>query len=190
MRVALVTSNEHKLRELSAVLEAYGVELYMLDMEKLEVQSRSLEVIALTAARHAYRRVKRPLIVDDSGLFIEALNGFPGPYSSYAYKTIGIRGILKLLEGAGSRRACFKAAIAAVIPPYEKVFTGTSCGTIAPEPRGSGGFGFDPIFQPDGGGGRTFAEMSLEEKNRLSHRARAARALGAWLERRLASKGL
>jgi XTP/dITP diphosphohydrolase len=166
------------------------VELYMLDARKLEVQSESLEEIALTAARHAYKRARVPLIVDDSGLFIEHLKGFPGPYSSYAYKTIGIYGILKLLEGVKDRRACFKAVIAAVIPPYEKVFRGTSCGTIAREPRGSGGFGFDPIFEPEGGGGRTFAEMSLEEKNMLSHRARAARALGAWLEKRLLSKRL
>jgi len=190
LRLAIITGNEHKLKELSAILEEYSVELYMLDLGKLEVQSQSLEEIALTAARHAYRRVRVPLIVDDSGLFIESLKGFPGPYSSYVYKTIGVRGVLKLLEGVEDRRACFKAAIAAIIPPYEKVFTGASCGTIAREPRGAGGFGFDPIFEPEGGGGRTFAEMGLEEKNRLSHRARAARALGAWLERRLLTKRL
>ncbi len=181
MRLGLVTGNRHKLEELSLVLRDYGVELYMLDTPKIEVQSNSLEVIALGAARKAYSRTRVPLIVDDSGLFIEALRGFPGPYSSYVYKTIGVEGILRLLRGVPDRRACFHAVIAAIVPPYEKVFHARSCGFITESPRGAGGFGFDPIFAPEEGDGRTFAEMSIEEKNRYSHRAKAARMLGVWL---------
>jgi XTP/dITP diphosphohydrolase len=190
IRLGLLTGNRHKLEELSAVLKPYGVSLYQLAVGKFEVQSDSIEEIALAAARHAYSQLRVPLIADDSGLFIDSLNGFPGPYSSYAYKTIGIQGILRLLHASRSRRACFRAAIAAVIPPYEKVFTGQICGYIAHEPRGSGGFGFDPIFVPDEGDGRTFAEMSLEEKNSISHRARAARALGEWLLRAFGRQSL
>ncbi len=182
--LGLVTGNRHKLAELQAALQPYGVELYQVSVGKLEIQSDSIREIALTAARHAYSKLRRPLIADDSGLFIEELGGFPGPYSSYAYKTIGVEGILKLLEGSTRRRACFRAALALILPPYEKVFEGEVCGRIAGEPRGAGGFGFDPIFIPDEGDGRTFAEMSLQEKNRYSHRARAARALGEWLASR------
>ncbi len=181
MRLGLVTGNRHKLEELSLVLRDYGVELYMLGIQKIEVQSESLEVIALEAARRAYSKARVPLIVDDSGLFIEALGGFPGPYSSYTYKTIGVEGILRLLHGLPNRRACFHAAIAAIVPPYEKLFHARSCGFITESPRGTGGFGFDPIFTPEEGDGRTFAEMSVEEKNRYSHRAKAARMLGEWL---------
>ncbi len=181
-RLGLLTGNPHKVEELGAVLSKYGVELYQLPGEKLEIQSETLEEIALRAAREAYSRLRTPLAVDDSGLFVDSLRGFPGPYSSYAYKTIGVEGLLKLMSNSRNRRACFKAAIAVVVPPFEKVFTGRVCGVIAEEPRGSGGFGFDPIFVPDEGDGRTFAEMSLDEKNALSHRARAARALGEWLQ--------
>jgi len=190
LKLWLVTSNEHKYIELSEVLSSFGVKLEMLSTGKAEVRHEDIGVIALQAARLAYRTYRLPLIVDDSGLYIEVLGGFPGPYSNYVYSTLGLRGILKLMEGVSNRRACFQAAIAAIIPPFEKVFRGSVCGNIALEPRGTQGFGFDPIFIPEGGGGRTFAEMSVEEKNLLSHRARAARSLGEWLVRRFAGKRL
>ena len=184
LTIWLVTGNRHKLEEARAALEPLGVRVEPLRARKLEVQSDSLEEIALHAARVAYASSPRPAVaVEDAGLFVEALNGFPGPYSSYAYKTIGVRGLLKLLEGVEDRRACFRSAVALVGPGYERVFTGEACGTIAREPRGSGGFGFDPVFIPEGES-RTFAEMSLEEKNRYSHRAKALRAAAEWLLKR------
>ena len=179
-RIYMVTGNRHKVEEARKILERYGVELIQAEARKLEIQSESLEEIALTAARYAYLQLKKPLIVEDAGLFIEALNGFPGPYSSYVYKKIGVEGVLKLMEGVSNRRACFKAVIAYVAPGVERVFTGEACGWVAREARGSGGFGFDPIFVPEGED-RTFAEMGLEEKNRLSHRSKAFQRLGEWL---------
>ena len=179
-RVYMVTGNRHKVEEARRILERYGVELVQANARKLEIQSESIEEIALTAARHAYLQLRRPLIVEDAGLFIEALKGFPGPYSSYVYKKLGVKGVLKLMEGVRDRRACFKAAIAFVAPGVERVFTGEVCGWIAREARGSGGFGFDPIFVPEGED-RTFAEMSIEEKNKYSHRARAFKKLGEWI---------
>ena len=181
-RLYMVTGNRHKVEEAKEILERYGVELVQAEARKLEIQSESLEEIALTAARYAYLQLRKPLIVEDAGLFIEALNGFPGPYSSYVYKKIGVEGLLKLMEGVSDRRACFKAAVAYVAPGVERVFTGEVCGWIAGEARGSGGFGFDPVFVPEGES-RTFAEMSLEEKNRYSHRARAFKRLGEWIVR-------
>jgi len=180
----LVTGNRHKLEEARAAVEPLGVTVEPLDAEKLEIQSESLEEVALHAARIAYASRPKPAVaVEDAGLFVEALKGFPGPYSSYAYKTIGLEGLLKLLEGVERRRACFKSAVALVGPGYERVFTGQACGSITREPRGSKGFGFDPIFAPEGEE-RTFAEMSVEEKGRYSHRAKAFRAAAEWLLRR------
>ncbi len=183
-RFALVTGNLHKLHEARGIVEPYGIELEQVSLPKLEIQSDDLAEIALHAARHAYSIARKPIVVDDSGLFIEALGGFPGPYSSYVYKTIGYNGILRLMNGLDDRRACFMTAVAAIYPPLEAVFTGVTCGVITREPRGSGGFGFDPIFAPEGST-RTYAEMSLEEKNRVSHRARAFAKFAEWASKRL-----
>ena len=184
MKLYFATSNRHKYEEARRVLSEYGVKLVQLtSVPKLEIQGESLADIALNAARTAYLRLGEPLIVEDAGLYIEALKGFPGPYSSYVYKTLGCRGILRLLEDEERREAYFESAVAAIIPPYEEVFVARVHGVIAAEPRGEGGFGFDPIFIPRGEA-RTFAEMGVEEKNRLSHRARALRMLGEWLRSR------
>lgn len=182
-KLYLVTGNKHKLEEANDILKSYGVRVEQAPVrEKLEIQSNSLEEIAIYAARHAYKLMRVPLVVDDSGLFVDALNGFPGPYSSYVYKKIGYEGLLRLLEGADNRRACFKTVAALILPPVEKVFTGETCGVIAWEARGSHGFGFDPIFIPDGYK-KTYAEMSPEEKNRISHRFKAFSKLGEWIAR-------
>jgi len=176
----LVTSNRGKLTELSALALEYGIELIPADVPKFEVQSDELEVIASYAALTALLVVRKPLIVEDSGLFIEVLNGFPGSMSSYFYKKLGVKGVLKLLEGLDRREAYFKSVIAYASPDTGvKVFTGVVYGSIAYEARGTGGFGFDPIFIPRGYE-RTFAEMCLEEKNRVSHRGLAFKNFVEW----------
>lgn len=182
-RLYLVTGNTNKLEEARAILEPYGIWLEKAPVEgKLEIQSDSLIDIALYAARDAYRRLRLPLIVDDSGLFIEALNGFPGPYSSYVYDKIGYQGILKLMESVRNREACFRTVAVLIHHAIEEVFVGETCGVIAESPRGTGGFGFDPIFIPDGYT-VTYAEMTLEEKNKVSHRYKAFSKLGEWVAR-------
>jgi XTP/dITP diphosphohydrolase len=180
-RIYFATSNKNKFNEASRILEKYGYELVLFSFEKKELQSTDLGEIALQSALIAYTYVNAPVVVEDSGLFIKALNGFPGPFSSYVYKTIGVRGVLKLMEGVTDRSAYFEAAVAIVMPPFERVFKGSVYGRIADSPRGTGGFGFDPIFIPENED-RTFAEMSVEEKNRYSHRARAFEKLGIWLK--------
>jgi len=153
----------------------------MLDAEKLEVQSDSLEEIARTSALDAVRRLRVAIVVEDAGLFVDALHGFPGPYSSYALRTIALRGILRLMEGVRNRRAVFKSVVAYADPTGNvRTFPGTVAGMISDEPRGTHGFGFDPIFIPDGRR-RTFAEMTIDEKNEISHRAEAFKALARWL---------
>lgn len=180
-RIYFATSNKNKFNEASRILEKYGYELVLFSFEKKELQSTDLGEIALQSALIAYTYVNAPVVVEDSGLFIKALNGFPGPFSSYVYKTIGIRGVLKLMEGVTDRSAYFEAAVAIVMPPFERVFKGSVYGRIADSPRGTGGFGFDPIFIPENED-KTFAEMSVEEKNKYSHRARAFEKLGIWLK--------
>lgn len=112
---------------------------------------------------------------------MKPLGGFPGPYASYVYRTIGLAGLLSLLPGSGDRSAEFVSAVAyATRRGRPRLFVGRLKGKIAEEPRGSGGFGFDPVFVPDGAS-RTLAELSLREKCAISHRAIALRALGGWL---------
>ena len=182
-RILFATGNEGKLRELRAVLEPCGYRVDAAPVAKLEVQADDIARVAVVAASTAYTILGEPVAVEDAGLFIDALGGFPGPYSSYVYKTIGVEGILKLMEGVQDRRARFRAVIAYAGPWGVEVFEGVVEGRIAEEPRGSGGFGFDPVFIPEGSE-RTFAEMSVEEKSMVSHRARAARRLCEWLRER------
>jgi len=175
------TSNEAKFREISEIASTYGLKVKLARLRTVEIQHESLVEIARYSLRQALRRVRAPVFVEDAGLFIEALNGFPGPYSSHAYKTLGVRGILKLLEGVEDRRAYFLSAIAFGGPGFRvKVFTGKISGVIALEARGESGFGFDPIFKPEGCS-QTFAEMGVEGKNKYSHRAKAFRSLAEWL---------
>lgn len=164
----------HKYEEVKPIAESYGIALEVCSDIKLEVQSDRLEDIAVKSAMIIYAISGKPVLVEDAGLFIEALNGFPGPYSSYVYKTIGIKGVLKLLNGVSNRRAYFKSASAIAFHKGVLLATGIVYGQIALEPRGSKGFGFDPIFIPEGAE-KTFAEMSVEEKNSISHRAQSVR---------------
>lgn len=182
--VLFVTNNMHKFDEVRRVLAEYGLATVMLKIKTFEVQDDDVENIAKMSALSAFREVNLPVIVEDAGLFIEALNGFPGPYSSYAYRTIGVNGILKLMNGVDNRKAQFKSVVAFCNSINSvKCFHGVSNGRISEKPRGSGGFGFDPIFEPEEKPGRTFAEMSIEEKNMFSHRAKAIRMFAEWYKR-------
>jgi XTP/dITP diphosphohydrolase len=123
--------------------------------------------------------------VEDAGLFIEALNGFPGPFSSYVYKTIGTQGVLRLMRGIKNRNALFLSAVAFCKPKSDpQVFVGKVDGVITLKERGGYGFGFDPIFQPKGKK-KTFAEMRRGEKNKFSHRAKALRNFAEWFNKKI-----
>lgn len=177
-KIALITSNKNKEREIASFLGRFGIEVGAMDLDITEIQSESLEEIALDYARKSFAMINKPLICEDAGLFIEVLNGFPGPYSSYVHKTIGNEGILKLLEGVDNRRAKFLAVLAYKDSEKEKIFLGEVQGVIAREKRGTG-WGFDPIFIPYGSE-KTFGEMSIEEKNAFSHRGKALMSFVKW----------
>lgn len=181
-RVAFfVTSNVHKFNEARRVLAEYKVATAFLRIKTLEIQDNSIESIAKASAVDAVEKCSLPIIVEDAGLFIEALSGFPGPYSSYVHQTIGNRGILRLMENVEKRDAYFHSVVAFCSPQEPlKCFHGKVRGKISQEERGDLGFGFDPIFKPLGGRGKTFAEMTTTQKNRYSHRARALRRFARW----------
>jgi XTP/dITP diphosphohydrolase len=178
VKVYLLTGNPHKVKEARAILADMGIEVEQLPGEKVEIQADSLEEIARYAARAAARVYKvRPIILEDSGLFVNALRGFPGPYSKYVYKTIGLEGLLRLMDGVEDRRAYFECAAACVCSDdVVEVEVGRVYGRIAERVRGNKGFGFDPIFVPEGYD-KTFAELGEDVKNEISHRARALRAI-------------
>ncbi len=177
MEVIFVTSNEGKYREARAIGENYGIEVGWMQLEYLEPQGSDLVEIARKSAEILSKDMTSPFFLEDSGLFIDALKGFPGPYSSYVFKTIGNEGIIKLMEGVENRKAKFIAVIAYWDGKEVRTFTGEVEGRISEEIRGDKGFGYDPIFEYNG---RTFAEMG-EEKNEYSHRRRALEKFFEWL---------
>jgi XTP/dITP diphosphohydrolase len=170
--IILVTSNEHKYMELNEIAKEYNISLKWVNIPKPEIQSDDLQDIVRFSAVVLYNQLRSPLIVEDSGLFIEALNGFPGPYTNYVRRTIGLEGVLKLMQGVKNRKAYFSTVMCYISESDLKIFEGRVYGKISSEIRGEGGFGFDPIFIPDGED-RTFAEMRIEEKNKYSHRSNA-----------------
>jgi XTP/dITP diphosphohydrolase len=182
--IFFATNNLNKFDEARRVLAEYNVAVGMLRVKSLEVQSESLEDIAKASALDAFDKCRLPIIVEDAGLFIDALNGFPGPYAAYAYKTVGNQGLLRLMKNVKARSAHFESAVAYFSADLKSpvCFQGDVIGEITDEERrGSGrsGFGFDPIFKPLSSS-KTFAEMGIAEKNEHSHRARALRKFAEW----------
>ncbi len=165
----VLTSNEGKFREYKRDLEPYFREIRMADIGYPEIQANTLEEVVKYILDELSSFA--PLIIDDSGLFIDSLNGFPGVYSSYVMDTLGCEGILKLMDGEENRDAHFECVIG-YLNEDKELFKGISEGVITDEMRGSGGFGYDPIFKPVDKD-KTYAEMSTKEKNKISHRGKA-----------------
>jgi XTP/dITP diphosphohydrolase len=183
--IALATGNAHKAEEVQAILG--GAWRVVAQDPDVEETGTTFEANALLKAAALCRATGALAIADDSGIEIDALGGRPGIHSArWTEEPDWIPRVLRELDGvAGDARAGrYVAAAAAVWPDgMEVVARGTVEGLIADGPRGSGGFGYDPIFVPDEGDGRTFAEMSSQEKHAMSHRGRAFRALAAHLDR-------
>ena len=184
--IFFVTNNIHKFNEARKLLAQYGIAVAMLRMKPPEIQDDSIENIAKASALESSNKTHLPVMVEDAGLFIDALKGFPGPYSKYVYRTIGKEGILKLLKDCDNREARFKSVVAFCSSELGiKCFRGVVEGKISRDIRGESGFGFDPIFEPNEFSGRTFGELSIEEKNRVSHRSRALRSFAKWYKTQL-----
>jgi XTP/dITP diphosphohydrolase len=176
--ISFITSNKGKYVEARAIIDG----LEQKDLGYTEIQADTLEEVAVYGMNEIMARLKEPAMLEDAGLFIEALGGFPGVYSAYVQKTIGNEGILRLMDGISNRKAFFKSVVVYSEPGLEpRMFQGIVEGQIGHEARGSSGFGYDPIFYV---GEKSLAEMELAEKNRISHRAASMRALDEWLEGR------
>jgi XTP/dITP diphosphohydrolase len=179
-KIVFVTGNKGKLKEARDILATKGIEVIQNSDGYPELQEDELEPIAAYGARWAADKLGMPVMVDDSGLFIKTLNGFPGPYSAFVEEHLGNKRVLKLMEDENDRNAAFKSVIGFCEPGGDAaVFTGTVEGKIAFEERGTGGFGYDPIFEYNG---MTFGELGDEEKNKISHRRRALDKFCEWLD--------
>jgi len=186
--VFFATGNINKFNEARSILSSYGFAVAMLRVKGDEMQSDSLKEIAKTSAVNAFKRSRLPIFVEDAGLFIDALSGFPGPYAAYVYKTIHNSGILRLMENGADRQARFQSVIAycdeTLCEP--ECFDGEPNREITTPERtqkGNSAFRFDPVFHPVGSC-KTFAEMTIEEKNGFSHRAMAIRKFAEWYKTR------
>ena len=169
-----VSSNSHKYQEANTILDSLGINLGFLKSNLEEIQSNSLDAIAIAKARDAFSKFKKPVIIEDDGLFIDSIDGFPGPYSSYVFKTIGNKGILNLLKN--NRKAKFVSIITYCDKTSLQSFIGKLDGKISKIQKGKG-WGYDPIFIPNNSK-KTFAE--LNNKNELSHRYKALKKFSNW----------
>jgi XTP/dITP diphosphohydrolase len=175
--VTFASTNQNKYREVQSILSSHGIVVDFAQVNLVEVQSDSLEEIAREKAKSAFAHVGRPVIVEDGGLFVDALKGFPGQYSSFVYKTIGNEGILKLLAGSAGRSASFRSLIAFYDGRSLSISEGRVDGSIS-DKMTEGGWGYDPIFIP-GGTGLTFAQFK-DKKNEYSHRRKALEKFALW----------
>src|SRR5512137_1928990 len=155
--IYFVTSNNGKFREAQAI---FG-DLIQKNIGYTEIQADTLEEVVDFGMKEVMARLKGPVIIEDAGLFIDGLKGFPGVYSAYVQKTIGNSGILKLMEGMDNRQASFKSVVGYAEPGMEPVvFKGEVKGNIGFEARGTKGFGYDPIFYI---GKTSLSEMDVED---------------------------
>ena len=169
-----VSSNIHKFKEAKKILNSFEINIEFLKLDLEEIQSNSIKEIATKKAQDAFSKCKKPLIIEDDGLHIDSLDGFPGPYSSYVQKTIGNQGILNLMKK--DRSAKFISNITYCDKISFKCFEGKLSGTIANSEKGKG-WGFDSIFIPKNTK-QTFGE--LIEKNNVSHRYKALKKFSNW----------
>ncbi len=188
MNLVFATHNQHKVHEIRAIAGPQWNIVCLSDLgctEEIPETADTLQGNALQKAQFVYDRFHVNCFADDTGLEIEALNGRPGIYSArYAGEQCSfldnMNKVLSEMEGLTNRKACFKTVIALILDDQTYYFEGRIDGTIIENPRGDAGFGYDPVFVPDGYN-KTFAEMDETEKNRISHRGLAIAKLLAFL---------
>lgn len=173
--VLFVSSNKNKFNEAKNILSKNGINLGFFKSSLREIQAESIKEIAALKVDEAYRQCNKPVIVEDAGLFVESLNGFPGPFSSYVFKTIGNSGILRLVKT--NRKAKFQSVVAYCDNKYDVVlFDAKVEGKISKNSKGKG-WGYDPIFIPNRQN-KTYAMLS--NKNQISHRYKALKKFSNW----------
>ncbi|MDD3079369.1 MAG: non-canonical purine NTP diphosphatase [Paludibacter sp.] len=187
-KLVFATNNSHKLSEVKSILEPVFKIISLAELncfDDIPETSDTLEGNALIKAEYIYKKYQVDCFADDTGLEVDALNGAPGVYSArYAGDNhdaaANMKKLLQNMEGAANRAARFRTVITLILDGEIYNFEGQVCGHIATEPRGDAGFGYDPIFVPDGYN-KSFAELGLDEKNKISHRALAVKSLTEFL---------
>ena len=177
-KLYFITSNKGKFVEAQKKFLEIDIELVQKDIGYPEIQAINLEDVALYGALDVQKRISHPFILEDAGLFIDGLDGFPGVYSAYVYHTIGCEGILNLMKNIkDTREAVFKSVFSFVYADDKpRFFNGECRGLISTEQKGENGFGYDPIFIPENQS-KTFAEMDINTKNMYSHRGKSLNKL-------------
>lgn len=174
-----VSSNSNKFREIEPILRQYGIVSQLIKMSIQEIQSESVHRIAEAKSTYAFKHLLRPVVIEDDGFYISSLNGFPGQYSSFVYKTLGNQGILKLMLNKVNRRAYFLSVIAYNDGHTLKMFSGKTRGMLS-KVAAEGGWGFDPVFVPKNTN-KTYAELSrLNRKSFYSHRRKSIEKFSKW----------
>lgn len=189
MDIVFATHNRHKSEEACQILGPRWTLRNLHDLgqtEEIPETADTLQGNALQKAQYVYDKYHLSCFADDTGLEVEALNGAPGVYSArYAGEHCSfadnVNKLLHEMQGKNNRRACFKTVVALILDGKTHFFEGRVDGTIIESPRGGEGFGYDPVFVPDGFS-ETFAEMSAEQKNKISHRGRAMAKLIEFLQ--------
>ncbi|HUW90966.1 MAG TPA: XTP/dITP diphosphatase [Candidatus Nanopelagicaceae bacterium] len=176
--IYFITGNNHKFEEIKKLFqkEELDYDLKQKTAATIEIQASNIKEVALFKLNSVKSFFSNSYFVEDAGFFIDVpLKGFPGVYSKFVLNTIGNKGILNLINDYSNTAAHFEAVIALYFQPLDKIFIfeGSVEGKVSKEIRGSSGFGYDPIFIPNELPNTTFAELSIEEKNSISHRARA-----------------
>jgi XTP/dITP diphosphohydrolase len=175
-----LSSNINKFIEIYQILHKYNIDVKFLNIKLREIQADSLNEIAEEKSKYAFKAVSKPVFIEDDGLFIHRLNGFPGPNSSYVFKTIGNSGILKLLYHIRDRSASFVSVFVYNDGNTVRTFVGKSEGRVSSKIKGPG-WGYDPIFIPTGSE-LTFGQLK-NRKISISHRGKAISAFAKWYVR-------
>lgn len=170
MQYIFITSNQHKVQELQRILEV-PVQQRQIDLP--EIQAVDVGDVIEAKAKYAFETVKQPVIVEDTGLSFHAWNGLPGALVTWFLQSVGVDGLCTMLHGFKNREAHAETCIGYYDGVTMHVFRGTVDGTIVTTPRGTGGFGWDPIFVPNGST-QTYAELAAEQKLTVSMRTQAA----------------
>ncbi len=180
MLLYFVSHNPHKFEEVKEKAAGFGLTIEWANLEYEEIQADELETIAKKSCKSVTDIMPdlkdKSFFLEDAGLFVESLKGFPGPYSSYVFRTIGNDGILNLMKNKENRSAYFLSVIALYNRGNISIFRGLTHGVIINEQRGMNGFGFDPIFKPNNSD-ETFAQMSIKNKTLYGHRGKSLQEL-------------
>ena len=182
-----ITSNPHKYEEFSHAISQTEITAIHHKMKYAEVQADTIDLVAMASATQIASYLSKAFVIEDSGITIDALMGFPGPYSSFVFQTIGNQGIIDLMRDKENRSASFRSVFVLFDGDAFHKFTGETRGVLDADKRGDMGFGYDPIFVPYDENGilldKTYAQLPIELKNKLSHRGKSLEKLISYLSK-------